>query len=233
MKKLIDTYTIYARFFPCIISALPLFVLWFFLSENIQFRELWTFLSGLKFYGGIGISIVALYFYAQVIRITSKFFEDKYFLSNAGFPTTYLMTYEDATFSKSYKNKYRKLVEKHLDIHLPNESEESTDINEARKRLNEATKHIILKVGDGQLVKEHNIWYGFVRNLTGGTIFSMVFCLINIAVGALIEKSNILVITSCVLLTMYAFLFIFRKRILVQNAEAFAKQLIAEFISLG
>jgi hypothetical protein len=233
MKKLMDTYTIYARFFPCIISALPLFVLWFFLSRNVQLRELWAFLSGLKFYGGVGISLVALYFYAQVIRITSKFFEDKYFLGNAGFPTTYLMTYEDTTFSKSYKDEYRKLVKKHLDIDLSNESEELADIGEACKRLNETAKHVILKVGDGQLVKEHNIWYGFVRNLIGGTIFSMVFCLINIAIGILIVKSSILVSTSSVLLIMYASLFISRKRILVQNAEAFAKQLIAEFMSLG
>jgi len=45
-----------------------------------------------------------------------------------------------------------------------------------KKRLNEATKQVILKVRDGHLVKKHNIWYGFFRNLVGGSIYSSFFC---------------------------------------------------------
>ena len=118
-----NTYTIYARFFPCIISAMPLFVLWFFLSANIQLRELGAYLLSLKFYGGITLSIVFLYFYAQVLRITSKIIEKKPFHDTAGLPTTYLMMYADDTFSKSYKDKYRQLVKKRFNIDLLNESE--------------------------------------------------------------------------------------------------------------
>jgi len=227
-----STYTIYARFFPCIISALPLFILWFFLSENIQLKELGTFLLSLKFYGGITLSIVFLYFYAQVLRITSKFIQKTLFLDKAGFPTTYLMTYADNTFSKNYKDKYRQLVKKQFGIDLLNENEEATDITEARKLLNEATKQVILKVKDGQLVKKQNIWYGFVRNLIGGTIYSIIFCIINIIVGSAWYKSPILVISSIILLVIYSILLLFKKQILVQNSEAYAYQLIAEFMAV-
>lgn len=233
MRVSFNSYTFYARFFPCIISALPLFILWFFLSENVQLKELWTFLSGIKFYGGITISVVALYFYAQILRITSKYFENKYFVKGLGFPTTYLMTYADNTFSKSYKDKYRELVKKHFGLNLLAENEEASDTTEARMRLNEATKQVILKVRDGQLVKEQNIWYGFVRNLIGGTIFSIIFCVINIITGLTIHKSNLLVISSVILLVVYGGVLIFHKTILKQNAEAYANQLISEFISLG
>jgi len=231
MKKF-DTYIVYARFSPCIISALPLFILWFFLSKNIQLRELWAYLLSLKFYGGTTLAVVFLYFYAQVIRITSKVIQTKYFHSKAGFPTTYLMTYVDSTFSKSYKDKYRNLVKKQFDIDLLDESEEAADIIEARKRLNEATQLIKLRVKSGYLVLKQNIWYGFVRNLVGGVIYSIIFCIINIIVGSIIYNNTVLVVSSFVLLVIYAGVFLFRKKILIQNAEAYANQLIAEFMSL-
>jgi len=224
-----NTYTIYARFFPCIISALPLFILWFFLSENIQLKELVTYLLSLKFYGGITLSFVFLYFYAQVLRITSKIIQKKLFLGKTGFPTTYLMTYADDTFSKSYKDKYRRLVKQQFDLDLLNESEEAADITEARKRLNEATQSIRLKIKKGYLVSKQNIWYGFVRNLIGGTIYSTIFCIINIIVGSVWYKNPVLVISSTVLLVIYAIVLLFHKQILIQNAEAYANQLITEF----
>jgi len=231
MKILFDEYTWKARFFPCIISAMPLFILWFFLSDNIQFRELGAYLLSLKFYGGVTLSIVFLYFYAQVLRITSKIIETKLFHDKTGFPTTYLMTYVDDTFSKSYKDKYRSLVKEQFNIGLLDESEEAVDIVEARKRLNEATQLIKLKIKSGHLVLKQNIWYGFVRNLVGGAIYSMIFCIINIAIGFIKYNNPILIVSSIVLLVIYAGVFLFRKQILVQNAEAYANQLIAEFIS--
>ena len=226
-----NAYTIYARFFPCIISSLPLFILWFFLSENIQLKELVSYLLSLKFYGGITLSIVFLYFYAQVLRITSKIIQKKLFLDKTGFPTTYLMTYPDDTFSKNYKDKYRQLVKRQFDIDLLNESEEATDITEARKRLNEATQSIRLKIKGGYLVSKQNIWYGFVRNLVGGAIYSIIFCIMNIIVGSIWYKNPILIISSIILLVIYAIMFLFRKQIIIQNAEAYASQLIAEFMA--
>jgi hypothetical protein len=226
-----NNYTIYARFFPCIISALPLFVLWFFLSDNIQLKELGNYLLSIKLYGGITLSVVFLYFYAQVLRITSKIIEENLFHKKAGFPSTYFMTYSDNTFSKSYKDKYRQLVKKQFDIDLLDETGEVSDITEARKRLNEASQLIKVQIGKGYLVLSQNIWYGFVRNLVGGTIFSLIFCIINIIVGSVWFKNSILIISSIILLVIYAMIFLFRKRILIQNAEAYTNQLLAEFMA--
>ena len=230
MKILFDEYTWKARFFPCIISAMPLFILWFFLSDNIQLKELGAYLLSLKFYGGVTLSVVFLYFYAQVLRITSKVIQSKYFHEKAGFPTIYLMTYSDKTFSKSYKDEYRSLVKKQFNIDLLDEIEEAADIMEARKRLNEATQLVKLKIKSGYLVLKQNIWYGFVRNLVGGAIYSMIFCIINIAIGFIKYNNPIFIVSSIVLLVIYAGVFLFRKQILVQNAEAYANQLIAEFM---
>ena len=233
MKWSVDRYTLQARFFPTIISALPLVVLAFFLSQDAQLNQLGKFLISLKFYGGITLSVVAIYFYAQLIRFVSKLFEASYFIKASGFPTTYLMTYVDDTYSKSYKDKYRQLIRRDFDMQLLDETGEAKDTDEARKRLNEVTKHVILKLKGGHLIGKHNIWYGFVRNIIGGAVFSLAFCAVNIVSGAVILKNPHLVIVSAVLVIPYAFLLIFWKPLLRQNAEAYAKQLIAEYISSG
>ena len=233
MKILFDEYTWKARFFPCIISVLPLFVLAFFLSGDVELKNLAEFLCSLKFYGGITLSVVALYFYAQIIRFVSKLLEASYFTKAKGFPTTYLMSYADDTYSESYKDKYRKIVKQDFGIELLNKNSEASDVKEAKKRLDEVTKHVILKIKEGHLVLKHNIWYGFVRNLIGGAIFSVIFCLMDILIGAAIVKSSRLVVISVVLLIPYVLLLAFWKPLLRQNAEAYAKQLIAEYISVS
>jgi len=233
MKKLFDGYGIVARLFPAILCIVPALVLWFFVQVNVELRDLATFLLSIKFFGEVTLGVVALYFFTHILRATSKYFENKYFIRSRGFPTAYLMSYNDKAFSRDYKDKYRKLVKRHFDMDIFDEEQEKKDPGEARRLLDEATKQMILKVGDGQLVKKENTWYGFMRNLIGGTLFSMMFCIVAFVVGLTFCPNRVLVVVSVVLFVIYASVFLFRRRLLRQYAEVYGKQLIAEFMQLG
>ena len=233
MKILPDTYTIRARYFPVLLSALPIFVIWFYLSDNVQFNELVSFILSLKFLGGMTFSIAFLYIYSLAIREVSKHFQRKYFTGDGakGFPTTYLMTYADNTFSDSYKDKYRKLILDRFNFELPNKTEEETNLIEARKRLDEAAGLVKPEIKNGYLVLQHNIWFGFCRNFIGGTIISMIFCIVGILIGIFfMEDNKVLFFILGILFLLYLIVFLFRKPILVNNGEAYAKQLFSEFI---
>lgn len=233
MGKIIDSYSLYARFFPSIVSSLPFFVIWFFLADNLRLKELGSFLLSLEFYGGTTLSVVGLYFYAQVIRITSKWFEGKIFSTHTnGFPTTYLMMYDNETFSQAYKDTYRHLVKKHFNMDLLSIDLEKEQKLEAQKRLNEATKQVILRVGNGKLVKQHNIWYGFNRNLVGGAVYSIALCLTGLGISVVNQDRMLALIMGC-LGMLFGTILIFHRRTLKQTAESYAQQLIAEFISMG
>lgn len=229
-KHPFDSYSLHARAFPALISAFPLFILWYFISPIGELSELMSYLLNLKFLGGLTLGIVFLYFYAQLIRTASKFLEKLYFLNARGFPTTYLMLYRDSSFSRNYKDAYRKRAATAFGLRLPTEEDEKGDLPETSKRLHEITKHIILQMGSGHLILKHNVWYGFFRNLVGGALFSSLFCLLNIYIGAVVVKNRTLWSSSVVLLVCFLFLLVWRKPILVQHAEAYAKQLIAEFM---
>ncbi len=233
MQKVTETHGLYARFFPAVCTSVPVFVLWFFLSKDIIIRELSDYLINLKFYGGVSLSAVSLYFYAQVIRATAKHYEKECFDNDRGFPTTYLLTYADDTFSARYKDTVRSLINKYFNLNLPDPLEEEQDLLDAQRRIAEAVRLVRVKVGDGQLVRKYNIWYGFFRNLTGGSLYGMGFCALNILLGFWFVKSAVLIIASSILLVLYSVLLSYRKSILLQNGEAYAKQLISEFVAEG
>ena len=235
LKKVLNPYTIFARYLPALLSALPFFVIWYYLSDNFQLKGLASFILNIKLpeVGAITFSLAILHFYSLVIREISKYFQRQYFTGDKaeGFPTTYLMTYSDSTFSDSYKDKYRELILKQFDFELLNKEAENADIIEARKRLNEAAGLVNIEMENVYLVLKHNIWFGSLRNLIGGSIISMFFCIVGILLGLfLIENSKMMIFILALLFFFYLLLFLFRRPILVHNGEGYAQKLFAEFI---
>jgi len=231
MDKLFNSYTIYARIIPSIISALPIFILWYFLSDSSEIQMLGNYVLSLQFLKSFSMALIFLYFYSHLIRVMSKYFENKYFIKANGFPTVYLMQFEDKNLSMEYKIRYRDLVKRQFNLVLYNETREIEDPINARKILSEASDLVKARFGYEYLVLKHNIWYGFFRNIIGGSVFSLIICLVNILLGIFYFENNLIIGSSLLLLMLYLILFLFKKHILIQNGEAYAKKLFAVFLS--
>lgn len=230
LQKHISTYELFARYLPAILTSVPFLLLGFALSRRSDTGDIMAYLLSLKFFGYLSMSFICLYFYAQIIRTTAKFFENRYFQKKRGFPSTYFMLYSDTTCSDAYKDEFRRRVKKTFGFQLSTKDEEQTNTGEATRRLNDITKRIILHVGDGVLVGKHNQWYGFARNLVGGSVYGAVGAALTFALGKWVLNQNTLAYTSICLCIPYALLFLFRRSVIVQHAEAYARQLHAEFM---
>jgi hypothetical protein len=228
----LDNYTICARSFPAILSGLPLMIIICFLSGYDQYKNFITYLSNLKFYGSITLAFIAIYALGLIISTYAKYLEKRYFHNKKGFPSTYFMLYGDKEFSADYKDKFRAKVKKLLGLDLLNQSDEQKDESEAIRRLNEATKQIGLKVDNGKLVKHQNVWYGFRRNMAAGSLFGFFISAISVLLGFYFLHSNPMTIVSFALLILYAMIFLMKGYIIKSSGEAYAKQLIAEFMML-
>jgi hypothetical protein len=189
-----------------------------------------AFVFSFKFFGYVSMSFVWLYFYAQLIRSTAKSFEKAYFHKTRGFPTTYFMLYSDSECSDAYKDAFRKRVKKAFGFELLTKSEEATNPLEAMRRLNDITKKLILRVGEGVLVGKHNQWYGFIRNLVGGSVFGLIGGIVAFILGQTILQNSILAYAAVALCVVYAAILLFRRPLIIQHAEAYARQLHAEFM---
>ena len=160
--KIFSLYNLIARIFPTIIGLVPFFIFQYFFLNNI-----WSIDSLIaSAVGNIGLSTILLYTFNQYfIRIPSKIFEDLLFSNQLYFPTTNFLMYSNKEYSNEFKNKIRQSVNADFSIKLPTADEEKKDEKVARKRIKDAIRVIIGKVEDGYLVLQHNIEYGFVRNL--------------------------------------------------------------------
>lgn len=229
--KNISAYEIYARYIPALLTGLPFIIGGFLLMKAAETKDILDFLLSLRFFGYISFTFIGLYFYAQLIRTVSKSFEKRYFHDQNGFPSTYFMLYANREYSDALKDAYRDKVKQEFNFLLSTRSEEEASRSEAIKRLNDITKRVILRVGKGVLIDKHNQWYGFFRNLIGGSIFGLLGSLSNLIVGYYILHDRGIVLISALLFVGYCALLLFRRPLIMQHAEAYARQLHAEFMN--
>ena len=218
-------YSIQARIFPAIICAIPaLFFQYFFLSKLIS--SFLIFLGELSFVGDITISVVVIYFFSQVNRFLSKVFFEK---EEAYMPTTDFLLFSNQEYSDNFKrNIYRKL-EDDFGMGMPSEREQSDDESGSRKRIAEAMSLARKKVGSGKLLLQHNIEYGFWRNLIGGSILALVFSVLDV-VFSFAFSYGVVLVASIILVIAYLFILMTNRFIIDKHGKLYARVLMQEYM---
>ena len=96
-----NRYTIIARFFPAIITSLPLVILSGFIIDD-DYIELFKNLKYIKIIGLASTPVILFYLFAQISRFIAKeYFQKKYFKGELEMPTTMFLLYSD-TFLKTF-----------------------------------------------------------------------------------------------------------------------------------
>lgn len=224
-----DQYTRQARIYPSVIILIP--ILLFTINCNIDnLNTLFDDLLKVRIIGNVTISVVLLYFLIQINRFFGKFiFEKNMYKNELEMPTTSFLLYSDEVFSKEYKLLIRQQILKDFIINMPNEQDEKDNMENTRKRIVEAVGLIRQKVKNGRLLLQHNIEYGFARNLIGGSIIGVIVSIFNIIYFFNID--NQLVGWISVVLTVFFFcLLLLHNPIINHLGNQYAKRLFQEYI---
>jgi len=177
--------------------------------------------------GNIGTSTILLYAFNQYfVRVPSKMFEDFLFKNQLYFPTTTFLLYSDHEYSDDFKDKMRESIFSDFALKLPNKETETKNEVEARKQIKEAVRVIIGKVKDGYLVLQHNIEYGFVRNLWGASIIGVLSSLLLIYSS---DTASLIATIGTILLVGYVIYVLFGFVIIKYFGRAYARKLIEEY----
>lgn len=225
--KIFSQYNIIARIFPTIIGLIPLFIFQYFFLNNILSID--SVIASVV--GNISLSTILLYTFNQYfVRIPSKIFEDLLFGEQLYFPTTNFLMYSDDEYSNEFKDRIRQSVNSDFSIQLPDANDEKNDEKGARKRIKDAVRVIIGKVKDGYLVLQHNIEYGFVRNLWGaslvGVLGSILLIYVSIPTSPLYELGKVLA-------TIFGIYLVFGFLIIKYLGRAYARKLIEEYYKIS
>ena len=223
-------YSLKARYFPAIISILPIVTFnYFYLAPYIAgLLEKFNGLSLLV--SNVSIPAIALYLVIQLNRFSSKeLFEKRIFKDELHMPTTNLLLFSTNFLTYDCKQRLRKKIYEDFNIQLLDEQNERKDSRHARKMIVEAIAQIRLKVKNGRLVLQHNIEYGFVRNLLGGSIIGTVTSVWNLIFFDEIHHSSFAFNVSTAMLIFYVIILLFNKVILEFFGYNYAKVLINEY----
>lgn len=223
-------YSIKARLFPAVITSIPLVILSGYLV-NEKYIEVFKNFKYLKLISFISTPIIFCYLFMHINRfIAREIFQKLYFKDEHEMPTTKLLLYGDNCFSQEYKSSIRKTIENTFNITLPTKAEELSDLENTKRRIAEAVGLIRGKVGNGKLLLQHNIEYGFVRNLIGGSPMGLVVSLVNVKYYLKLKHSEGIYI-SFILVVLYLSLIIFSKFLINRYGYIYAKRLFQEFVS--
>jgi len=224
-----DKYGRIARIYPALICLLPI-LLFFNFSNNEVIIEL-TSKLGVKIVSNISLVAVLTYLFAMICRGISKEMEREFFKNELEFPTTNYLLGSDSTFSTEYKHKIIEKAEKEFGMRFPSDEEQTNNEPQARKQIAEIVGQIRNKVRDGNLLLQHNIEYGFVRNLIGGSFLSVLLSLLLLAYYILQQANIGLIIVSGILALFYFSLILLRTILLKRYSELYAKRLYMEFLN--
>lgn len=228
-----DKYEIFARIIPTVLASVPFFVLHYFLL-NPALGTFWGELLGLKVISDITFIFALLFLAMQFNRIVSKeIFEKIMYHDGLSFPTTNFLLHLDSYFSSDYTKKIHGRIKSDFGINIPTPNNEARSEDKSRKLITEAISHIRTKVGKGNLLGQHNLEYGFVRNFSGGNIVASAVSALDVTIFKWLYPNDIAFSVSIVSFFIYFILSLLAGKMIESVGRSYAKVLIQEYMSMS
>lgn len=225
-------YFIYARLIPAIVCSVPFFVLYFFFLEPIL-GPFFIELIKLPWVGDISTITAFVLLLVLVGRSISKdIFEKRWFKSDeTHMPTTDFLLHADNEYTTDFKGRVHTKIKAEFGIQVLSADEEIATENLARKTIAEAIALVRQKMKGGRLLLQHNIEYGFFRNLIGCAVIAAAISIINVLIFYWIAPNNAAMWLSVLLLVLYLLPILLSKMLMKAHGKRYARVLIQEYLS--
>lgn len=221
LESFFNKYNMEARVFPALITSIPLFLI-----KHYIINQYFSFSLTQVIFGDVSILIVLVFLFSQINRVISKsLFEVK-----TAFPTDTALLPSSTTLSQQYRKNLSEKIKEDFNLTLPELREETENEQESKVRIREVVKSIINKVKDGRLLLQHNIEYGFFRNLLGGSVVASMVSFANILIFYFLFSNQTVAITSIILFLMYLSIILLRKKVLNHYSEEYTQVLFREYL---
>lgn len=225
MRELFGAYGVKARLFPALLCVPP-----FLLVKHFALDPLFgpSFMSRLVYEaaGDVSLASVLVYLLAQANRFVSIVL----FEARTEFPTTRMLLPSSGDLSDEFRKKIDAKTQSDFQLSLPTLADEKASATTVRTRIKEIVSLIINKVGSGRLLLQHNIEYGFVRNLIGGAVIAFGMSIAAAFCFSLFVDNRSALIASICLALCYLLPVFFSKPLLATYGGAYAVILFREYV---
>lgn len=226
-----DPYYLKAKLFPTILTAIPALAFYNYIISPLfseTLKGIWEYLPSIT---NISFSSAIIFFLVEINRFIGKeVFQKKYFDDDIRMPTTNVLLWTDSYYEFETKNLIRQKIKQNFNLILLSASDEAENETKARKLATFAISQIRNSLRNNKLLLQHNIYYGFFRNLFGGCLVALFFSLL-LLISSFIFNYQSLKVTSGIFVFLYAIIPTFSKLIMKQYGLYYCKILFQEFLS--
>lgn len=227
-----NSYYIKARLFPTVLTVLPILVLTIGIVAPLYKDVLKELHEQLPYLADFGLSTALIFLMVQINRFLAKeVFQRLYFQEEVRMPTTNHLLWSNDFFDQAVKEKIRSKILTLFGLTLLSENDEAMNEQKARRLIVTAVSQIRNKLRDNTLLLQHNIEYGFFRNLLGGCLIA-VLCSLTILIYGGIGNHKSFVVTGATLLIIYFLPILLSSPIVRRYGNDYSKILYEQFLSL-
>jgi hypothetical protein len=227
-----NSYYLKARLFPTILTSIPLIILVNNLMSDFmaqKFQEANTFILLTT---NTSISAAIIFLLVLINRFISKeIFQRWFFQDEMRMPSTGYLLWSNTHFDVKIKEQIRNKITSRYDIQFLNAEEEKEDEYSARKLITTALSQVRNELRPNKMLLQHNIEYGFFRNLIGGSLIAFFASFGLIVYGTNISSSGFQTI-GVILCLAYIFPLLLSKSLINKHGQYYAKILFEQFLSL-
>ncbi len=228
----VNKYYFKARLFPTVLTSIPVIILYNKFVSILYHDKLEKIFSLLPSVTDIILSSAIIFLLVQVNRFLSKeIFQRLYFKDEKNMPTTNMLLKSNNELEISIKQKIEDKIKTKFGIDLLSITDESSDESRARKLITTVVSQIRNVLRNNTLLLQHNIEYGFFRNLIGGSFLAFV---ISIIIVILSYHTHDLTIRNLgwILTIVYFVPILCSKLIINRYGKYYAKILYEQFLTI-
>ena len=227
-----NAYFYRARLFPALLTSIPMLI---FINKIVAVRyhaALSNIFEILPIISYLGLSAAIIFLCVQINRLIAKeIFQRLYFKEESHMPTTNNLLWNNNIYDDNTKAKIRDKIYDKFGVTLLKRQDEQKDEIKARKLIVTSVSQIKIALTKNVMLLQHNIEYGFWRNLIGGCLLAVIFSACIYFYGRNFGL-NALETIGIILFIIYMVPIILSKFIIGRYGRYYSKILYEQFLSL-
>lgn len=227
-----NEYFLKARLIPTALTMIPLVVLYIYQISPILDPILNPVWGLLPVFTGVATNVCVMFLLVLLNRFISKFvFQRLFYQDDLKMPTTEYLMPNCSLLDNSSRNRYYALILRDFGIDMPKELETLATETEQRTMIARVVGQIRNMLRDNIMLHQHNIEYGFFRNLIGGCVIAL-FVSIILVIISIAQHNEILTISSVVMAVVYILPILFSKMLIKYHGKNYASVLFEQYGSI-
>lgn len=224
-----NEYYFKARLIPTILTMVPLVVIYVYVLSPILdniLKPIWYLLPLLA---GVSLNTAVMFLLVLLNRFVSKkVFQNLIYQDELYMPTTNYLMPDDRSLDKVTRNRYYDIILRDFNIDLKRNLRTLKDEKEKRIMITKVVALIRKMLIGNHMLLQHNIEYGFWRNLLGGCVLAAIESIV-LFVFAAINTNHAMIATSVILFCVYLLPILFSKTLVKAHGQNYAKILFEQY----